>query len=65
MEDLVHDLEHADELTKLDAWPLLAEALAVGRPRDLRFWAAWVVGSAVQNNPKAQVRPGTLFDFLL
>lgn len=54
-EQLIESLDNANNMPQLDLWtPLLAQ-LAAAEP-DLRRYAAWCVGTAVQNNERSQER---------
>ncbi|KAJ3044106.1 hsp70 nucleotide exchange factor fes1 [Rhizophlyctis rosea] len=54
LEELVESLDNANDLRPLNLWaPILA--VLTSSPHDkLRLYAAWVLGTAVQNNSKAQ-----------
>lgn len=54
-EQLIESLDNANNMSQLGLWtPLLAQ-LAAAEP-DLRRYAAWCVGTAVQNNERSQER---------
>ncbi|KAK9318523.1 armadillo-type protein [Lipomyces starkeyi] len=53
LEMLVENLDNANNLESLDLWAPLIEQLANPSPV-LRKMACWVIGTAVQNNPKSQ-----------
>lgn len=54
-EQLIESLDNANNMPQLGLWaPLLAQ-LAAAEP-DLRRYAAWCVGTAVQNNERSQER---------
>jgi hsp70-interacting protein len=50
---LVEQIDNASNLEVLKLWPPLLSLLSSPEP-ELRRYAAWVTGTAVQNNPKAQ-----------
>jgi hsp70-interacting protein len=54
-EQLVENLDNANNLESLDLWTPLLEELDNPEP-DMRRMAAWCVGTAVQNNVKSQER---------
>ncbi|KAK9357042.1 armadillo-type protein [Lipomyces doorenjongii] len=53
LEMLVENLDNANNLESLDLWAPLIEQLVNPSPV-LRKMACWVIGTAVQNNPKSQ-----------
>lgn len=53
LEQLIENLDNANNLAPLGLWPPLLEQLKSGNA-ELRKMAAWCVGTAVQNNPKCQ-----------
>lgn len=53
LEQLIENLDNANNLTPLGLWPPLLEQLR-NPNAELRKMAAWVVGTAVQNNPQCQ-----------
>ncbi|KAG0641686.1 nucleotide exchange factor Fes1-domain-containing protein [Tuber brumale] len=53
LEMLVENLDNANNLENLNLWPPLIAQLSVPE-QQLRFMAAWCIGTAVQNNPKSQ-----------
>lgn len=53
LELLVEQIDNASNLDVLKLWPPLLSMLS-SPEADLRRYAAWVIGTAVQNNPKAQ-----------
>lgn len=53
LEMLVENLDNANNLENLKLWPPLISLLS-SPEEQLRFMAAWCVGTAVQNNPKSQ-----------
>ena len=54
-EMLIQNLDNANNLEPLKLWVPLVDQLA-HEDADLRFWAAWCTGTAVQNNVKSQER---------
>ena len=55
LELLVEQIDNASNLESLSLWPPLLSTLNnTSTPPSLRRHAAWVIGTAVQNNPKAQ-----------
>lgn len=59
LEQLIENIDNANNLESLGLWaPLIGE---LGDPEaELRVMAAWCVGTAVQNNERAQERVGLL-----
>lgn len=55
LEQLVETIDNANNMEPLGLWTPLIDQLDSGEP-DLRRMAAWCVGTAVQNNIKAQER---------
>ena len=55
LEQLVESIDNANNLTPLGLWGPLVAQLASGEA-ELRKMAAWCIGTAVQNNVKAQER---------
>ncbi|KAK6209205.1 hsp70 nucleotide exchange factor fes1 [Pestalotiopsis sp. IQ-011] len=55
MEQLIESLDNANLLSRLGLWSPLLGLLAHAEP-DVRRMAAWVVGTAVQNNEPSQER---------
>ena len=53
LELLVEQIDNASNLDVLKLWPPLLSMLS-SPEAELRRYAAWVTGTAVQNNPKAQ-----------
>lgn len=49
----MESIDNASNLEVLRLWPPLLSQLSSPEP-ELRRYAAWVIGTAVQNNPKAQ-----------
>ncbi|KAI9103755.1 armadillo-type protein [Phlyctochytrium arcticum] len=56
LEMLVESLDNANDLQALNLWKPILSVLGGGEEVDdrLKSFAAWVMGTAVQNNPKAQ-----------
>ncbi|MBW0461114.1 hypothetical protein O181_000829 [Austropuccinia psidii MF-1] len=60
MEELVQDLDNANDMETLGFWPRLlklleSDPIAVNGDNELiKFYACWICGTAVQNNPKSQ-----------
>ena len=54
-EQLVEQIDNANNLESLGLWTPLVEQLSSAEP-DLRRMAAWCIGTAVQNNQKSQER---------
>ena len=55
LEQLVESIDNANNLTPLGLWPSLVAQLS-STESSLRRMAAWCIGTAVQNNVKAQER---------
>lgn len=55
LEQLIESLDNANLLSKLGLWTPLLELLGHDEP-EIRRMAAWVVGTAVQNNAPSQER---------
>ncbi|KAI1853700.1 hypothetical protein JX265_003967 [Neoarthrinium moseri] len=55
LEQLIESLDNANLLAKLGLWTPLVELLGHDEA-EFRLMAAWVVGTAVQNNPPCQER---------
>lgn len=55
LEQLIESLDNANLLSNLGLWTPLLELLAHDEP-EIRRMAAWVVGTAVQNNASSQER---------
>lgn len=55
LEQLIESLDNANLLSKLSLWTPLLELLAHDE-KEIRRYAAWVVGTAVQNNAPSQER---------
>ena len=58
-EQLIEQIDNANNIESLGLWPPLAGLLESGEP-DLRRLACWCIGTAVQNNPRCQEKPFTL-----
>ncbi|KAJ3048331.1 hsp70 nucleotide exchange factor fes1, partial [Rhizophlyctis rosea] len=54
LEELVESLDNANDLRPLSLWHPILQILQSSPDEQLRMYAAWVVGTAVQNNEKAQ-----------
>ncbi|KAF3935592.1 hypothetical protein ABW19_dt0203842 [Dactylella cylindrospora] len=54
LEQLVENLDNANNLENLNLWDPLVKQLD-SADKEMRFMAAWCVGTAVQNNEKSQV----------
>jgi len=54
-EQLIENLDNANNLEPLALWTPLLECLA-DKEKEIRMMAAWCVGTAVQNNEKSQER---------
>lgn len=52
-EQLIESLDNANNMSTLNLWTPLLSQLDVAE-KDLRLYAAWCVGTAVQNNEKSQ-----------
>lgn len=61
LEQLIENIDNANNLENLGLWTPLVELLT-DEERELRRMAAWCVGTAVQNNAKAQERVCPFFD---
>lgn len=55
LEQLIESIDNANMLGKLGLWTPLLELLGHGEPQ-IRLMAAWVIGTAVQNNEPCQER---------
>ncbi|TPX65962.1 hypothetical protein SpCBS45565_g04823 [Spizellomyces sp. 'palustris'] len=53
LEMLVESLDNANDLRPLSLWGPIIDQLSSQEPK-LRMYAAWVLGTAVQNNPTSQ-----------
>lgn len=62
LEQLIENIDNANNLQSLGLWTPLVELLT-NEEADLRRMAAWCVGTAVQNNAKAQERVGPFSSF--
>ncbi len=60
LEQLIENLDNANNMEPLGLWTPLISQLGSEEP-DLRRMAAWCLGTAVQNNVKAQERVSDLF----
>lgn len=58
-EQLIENLDNANNMGVLGLWTPLIEVLA-DNDADMRRMAAWCIGTAVQNNEKAQEKVGCL-----
>jgi hsp70-interacting protein len=58
LEQLIENLDNANNLESLGLWMPLVEQLE-NKESELRFYAAWCCGTAVQNNIKTQERVGS------
>ncbi|KAI9343864.1 hypothetical protein DFJ73DRAFT_941739 [Zopfochytrium polystomum] len=54
LELLVESLDNANDLRTLNLWKPIIGILASDPEPELRAFAAWVIGTAVQNNPRSQ-----------
>eukprot|EP01112_Ceratiomyxa_fruticulosa_P022653 TRINITY_DN8377_c0_g1_i1.p1 TRINITY_DN8377_c0_g1~~TRINITY_DN8377_c0_g1_i1.p1 ORF type:complete len:384 (-),score=87.10 TRINITY_DN8377_c0_g1_i1:3-1031(-) len=52
----VEDIDNANDLVKIGGIPVLLDCLSPSSPSSIRYWALWVVASAVQNNPNTQAK---------
>lgn len=64
LEQLIENIDNANNLESLGMWSPLVGQLA-NEEGELRMMAAWCVGTAVQNNEKAQERVSFYSSFLL
>ena len=55
-EQLVEQIDNANNVENLGMWPPLIELLSSNEP-ELRRYTCWVIGTIVQNNEKAQQQP--------
>lgn len=62
-EQLVENVDNANNLESLKLWQPLIEKLA-DEEAEMRKMAAWCIGTAVQNNADAQSKVGFFFFFL-
>ncbi|KAJ6264739.1 hypothetical protein Dda_0890 [Drechslerella dactyloides] len=53
LEQLVESLDNANNLENLKLWEPLVQQLGAAE-KEMRFMAAWCIGTAVQNNEKSQ-----------
>ncbi|KAJ1556902.1 hsp70 nucleotide exchange factor fes1, partial [Cladochytrium tenue] len=54
LELLVESIDNANDLRPLGLWAPIVAVLRTDPDAELRAFAAWVLGTAVQNNPRAQ-----------
>ncbi|KAF8511860.1 armadillo-type protein [Gautieria morchelliformis] len=54
LEMLVEQIDNATNLTSLQMYPPIMSLLSSKSPDPVRMQALWILGTAVQNNPKAQ-----------
>ncbi|KAJ3328521.1 hsp70 nucleotide exchange factor fes1 [Blyttiomyces sp. JEL0837] len=54
LEMLVESLDNANDLKTLGLWPPIITILANDTNAEMRAFAAWVIGTAVQNNEQSQ-----------
>ncbi|KAJ3140119.1 hsp70 nucleotide exchange factor fes1 [Physocladia obscura] len=54
LEMLVESIDNANDLRNLGLWTPLFNILKTNQESEMRSYAAWVLGTAVQNNPTAQ-----------
>jgi hypothetical protein len=54
LELLVEQVDNANDLQPLKMWPRLIHLLQTDNEPEIRTNVAWVIGTAVQNNPTAQ-----------
>ncbi|KAJ3186878.1 hsp70 nucleotide exchange factor fes1 [Gaertneriomyces sp. JEL0708] len=55
LEELVESLDNANDLEPLRLWAPIIDVLKnENEDEEIRMYAAWTLGTAVQNNPKAQ-----------
>eukprot|EP01113_Clastostelium_recurvatum_P041854 TRINITY_DN670_c0_g1_i3.p1 TRINITY_DN670_c0_g1~~TRINITY_DN670_c0_g1_i3.p1 ORF type:complete len:329 (-),score=65.87 TRINITY_DN670_c0_g1_i3:3-989(-) len=52
----VEDIDNALNFAKLGGIRVLTECMSPSEHHDIRYWAAWVLGTLVQNNPPTQVQ---------
>lgn len=55
LEQLIENIDNANNMESLGLWMPMVDVLKSDEP-DLRRMAAWCIGTAVQNNPRAQER---------
>lgn len=60
LEELIQDLDNANDMEVLGFWPKLLKLLESNHSRTeeddlIKFHACWICGTAVQNNPKSQI----------
>ena len=51
---LTESIDNANDLRTLGLWPPILDLMKSAPEPDIRSFAAWVSGTAVQNNPKSQ-----------
>ena len=61
-EQLIENVDNANNMEPLGLWTPLMELLSSEEP-DMRRMAAWCLGTAVQNNVKAQERVSLYLEF--
>lgn len=54
LEMLVESIDNANDLQPLKLWPELLNILLASKEPEIRVNVAWVMGTAVQNNDRAQ-----------
>lgn len=54
LELLTESIDNANDLRTLGLWPPILDLMKSAPEPDIRSFAAWVSGTAVQNNPKSQ-----------
>ncbi|CAH7666809.1 adenyl-nucleotide exchange factor [Phakopsora pachyrhizi] len=58
LEELVQDLDNTNDMEVIGLWPRLMKLLEGFDESDddlIKFYACWICGTAVQNNPKSQL----------
>ena len=55
-EQLIEQIDNANNVQNMGLWPSLIELLSNSEP-ELRRYSCWVIGTIVQNNEKAQEQP--------
>ncbi|KAG0144071.1 hypothetical protein CROQUDRAFT_660425 [Cronartium quercuum f. sp. fusiforme G11] len=56
LEELVQDLDNANDLEVLGIWPKLIKLLSDNDENEtIKFHTCWICGTAVQNNPRSQL----------
>lgn len=61
-EQMIENLDNANNMEPMGLWMPLVEQLDSTEP-EIRRYAAWCVGTAVQNNTKSQERVGIILPF--